>query len=337
MESTVRAGAWKGIVELVRRLGGEPADILQDVGLPADLLSDLNAYYPPDALVNTLETAARSLDRPDFGLMSGEFSPVDLGTLALGIMNSPSVRHGINMASRFIHIHNRGLLVEILPQDQAGLEFISIYALNPLYTNSVQMAERQVAGLCFHLKGLQGESYEPTEIRLTNARLSPPERYEKVIGLVPVFECATGGVVLTTEALDAPRPGCDEDIRELAEARLAAMGQANTEILSNKVDMLISGLLPGNDCTIARISSILGMHDRTLQRRLREEGTSFEQLKDRVKRRRAEALLAREDVSLTDVAFMLGYSESATFSRKARDWFGVPPRDYRQRLIGGQA
>lgn len=335
MQQTVRAGAWKGIAELTRRLGGDPAEIFSAVGLPDDLLDDPNTYHPQILLLETLDAAARILNRPDFGLLSGEYSPTDIGAITLGVMNSPTIREAVHLASRFIHVHNRGIIVDLVPDDRTGHELISVDALNPLYSNSVQVMERQIAGLCMHLKNLQGDAYNPVEIRMSHPQLAPSADYRAVLGMTPVFNCETGGVVMTTEALDAQRPGCDEDILKLVETRLSAMGEAPSATLSLKVEMLIRGLLPGTPCSMPRIATILGMHERTLQRRLRDEGVSFEQLKDRVKRRRAEALLAREDVSLTDVAFMLGYSESATFSRKARDWFGVPPRDYRQQLLSG--
>ena len=72
------------------------------------------------------------------------------------------------------------------------------------------------------------------------------------------------------------------------------------------------------------------MHPRTLQRRLREEGTSFEEIKDDVRRDAAARYLSQPDIPLTKVAALLGYSESSVLARSCRRWFDSSPRKVRE-------
>jgi AraC-like DNA-binding protein len=82
-----------------------------------------------------------------------------------------------------------------------------------------------------------------------------------------------------------------------------------------------------------KIAAILGMSERTLQRRLTAEGTSFQLLLDDTRRELARHYLGQRNVSLADIAYLLGFSNQSSFFRASRRWFGSSPRHYRVRLI----
>ena len=82
-----------------------------------------------------------------------------------------------------------------------------------------------------------------------------------------------------------------------------------------------------------KIAAVLGMSERTLQRRLTAEGTSFQLLLDDTRRELARHYLGQRTVSLADIAYLLGFSDQSSFFRAARRWFGSSPRDYRARLL----
>jgi AraC-like DNA-binding protein len=82
-----------------------------------------------------------------------------------------------------------------------------------------------------------------------------------------------------------------------------------------------------------KIAAVLGMSERTLQRRLTAEGTSFQLLLDDTRRELARHYLGQKTVSLADIAYLLGFSDQSSFFRASRRWFGSSPRDYRIRLI----
>ena len=88
---------------------------------------------------------------------------------------------------------------------------------------------------------------------------------------------------------------------------------------------VLRGMLNGTMPTLASLSARAGMSQRTLQRRLAESGTSFQELLQRVLRERSNDLLAGGRLSQTDIAFVLGYSEVSAFSRAYRSWTGHAP------------
>lgn len=99
--------------------------------------------------------------------------------------------------------------------------------------------------------------------------------------------------------------------------------------ISTQVRNFIIRLLVEGDCTHKRVSAALGLHPRTLQRRLRQEGESFQSIKDGVRREVALRYLQQPDASLVRLTEILGYSETSVLSRSCNRWFATSPRRLR--------
>src|SRR5690606_11023178 len=108
------------------------------------------------------------------------------------------------------------------------------------------------------------------------------------------------------------------------------------KVFTKRVTTMARSLIKGRECTREQTAKALGVHARTLQRRLKDEGTSFEKIKDNVRREWAERLLLEPSVSLSQIAQMLDYADSSTFSRSCRRWFGEAPRTYRLRMTSAR-
>ncbi|HWO08502.1 MAG TPA: helix-turn-helix transcriptional regulator, partial [Polyangiaceae bacterium] len=80
----------------------------------------------------------------------------------------------------------------------------------------------------------------------------------------------------------------------------------------------------------ALIARRLGLGERTLQRRLRDEGTSFAALLDEARAELARSYLGDSKLAIFEVAYLLGYSEPSAFNRAFRRWTGKSPREYRE-------
>ena len=104
--------------------------------------------------------------------------------------------------------------------------------------------------------------------------------------------------------------------------------------VSKRVHQAVWQVMRHGNASIDDVASMLHMHARTLQRRLMEEGTTFERVRDEVRRRLAEVYLANEVVPLVHVAQLLGYSNQSVLTRSCLRWFGKTPLAMRQDVIG---
>ena len=88
-----------------------------------------------------------------------------------------------------------------------------------------------------------------------------------------------------------------------------------------------------NTPDLRSVAKVMRMSPRSLQRLLMDQGTSFSQLLERARRQRVVQLLVREDLSISEIARMLGYSDPSNFGRAVRKWTGHSPKQWRARLL----
>jgi len=102
-------------------------------------------------------------------------------------------------------------------------------------------------------------------------------------------------------------------------------------VISAQVARHIADELQGGDSALGTIARKMAMSARTLQRRLEAEGTSFADVLDETRRHFAEAYIKEPELALTEIAYLLGFSEPSAFTRAFNRWFGVAPSQFRQR------
>ncbi|NRR33251.1 AraC family transcriptional regulator ligand-binding domain-containing protein [Oxalobacteraceae bacterium] len=108
---------------------------------------------------------------------------------------------------------------------------------------------------------------------------------------------------------------------------LETLARAEPPTLGAKVQALLAGMLPKGPPHRDEVAARLMMSERTLQRRLAEEGTSFTILVDDTRRELARQSLSCGELSLKMLSFQLGFSEPSAFYRACKRWFGMAPSD----------
>ncbi|MEZ5937299.1 MAG: AraC family transcriptional regulator ligand-binding domain-containing protein [Hyphomonadaceae bacterium] len=334
MREIVRADAWRGFRELVLELGGDPLEILTAAHVDEAALQFPERYLPLVCLIDSLEMAARRLKRPDFGLLLGAKTTLSvLGTLGIAADHASSGRAGLDVVARYIHLHCPALTLDSVPLPGTMREFVSVGVRTQSRAMMGQYYERHAGSLHRGLGILCGRSYRPLEVHFSTPRLNPIETYVEVFGVKPLFEQPAMGVVVERGILDAYQPGRNPSLRALAETYLSSLGPPRDDTFATRVAGVVRDMLSTGRCSSDNVARSIGMHERTMQRRLLSESTSFERIKDEVRRELAELLLGQPNLSITHIGHMLGYSDTSTFSRRAREWFGMPARRFRSELL----
>jgi len=117
--------------------------------------------------------------------------------------------------------------------------------------------------------------------------------------------------------------------------RLAQMPQSHG--IADRVRSELVDQLRGGEPSASRLAARLKMSVRSLNRLLAAENTSYQQLLDRLRRDLAERHLARQQMSISEVAFLLGYSELSSFHRAFKRWTGRTPAQFRQEFRAKQS
>jgi AraC-like DNA-binding protein len=331
----VRAEALRGFRELASELGGDGDALLRASGIDPAALADGDSYISYRRVMIVVERAAAALNCPDFGLRMAQITGAGmLGPLSVAMYNAETVRDAMAIARRFFHFHNPSVVIGLARFDDA-CDFISLEVRMRRPPKHPQTFERGVATVHSFLGAVCGGAYKPREVRFTHAALSPLAVYRAVFGVTPIFEAPEAGIVLVRTLIDAPQKGSNPQVRRIAEHFLESVAPPAAradDVLTPRARQIIARLMRSGEFAQADVARAFGLHERTLQRRLKAEDTSFEALRDEARRDWAQALLAQRNVPLSHIAEVLGYAEASAFTRASQRWFGASPREVRRRV-----
>lgn len=334
MRQIIRAAIWTGFREQVREFGGDPEAILARVHISSAQLDDPERYLPLRAFLEAQELAADVLGRPDFSLRMGSRDNFGArGPLAIAMLNAATGREALEICSRYLHVQSPAARLVLVPTPKPRRELLSLRMITPKGGPWRQNAERMAATANQFLSRIMSAAYRPVGVHLPHKQLAPLSAYREVFGVTPLFSQPQSGLVLDSKSLDALRPGRNAQLRRMAEMFLASISAERDMTFTERVSVIVEELIQAGDCSPAQTAATMALHERTLQRRLKAEGATFEQIKDDIRRREAETLLAQPDVPLSHIALSLGYGDSSAFTRSSRRWFGAAPSVVRARIL----
>lgn len=280
-----------------------------------------------------LQAAVQLTGDPDFGLKAGRLIDLaDGGALAYATGTAPTVRQAIMVGARYIKLLNDAMDFRLVIAGARA--FVHMDSSVPLPRAS---ADFQASAMRVHHRRTHATEIPDIEWWFTHERPENTEEYQRTFGeaslrfSMPHFSYSFDARFLDVAQTTADARQHDALIKQM-EAALAGIPRSST--LSDRVRTLILRQLPSGELNILVIAKELGVSRRTLTRHLAQEHTSFSDLVDDTRRRMALHYLEETDRSISSIAFLLGFSEVATFYRAFKRWTAGTPMRFRhaQRL-----
>jgi AraC-like DNA-binding protein len=175
-----------------------------------------------------------------------------------------------------------------------------------------------------------GESFKPARILFRQPEPAQPAAYYSFFRCELLFNSESSELLIDAAIADQQLSGANVQLETLLEQQIIdyVARLDKTDIKRGARSVLIK-LLPSGHVSIEEIAAKLSMSVRTLRRRLKDSGTSFKDLLAETRRELGERYIQDNSMSLTEVAFMLGFSDSSSFSRAYKKWTGQSPSNYR--------
>lgn len=326
---TIRATCLLQFAELCAELGADPADLLQRNGIRPEDAGRADRFISLRAAVQVMEATAERTATPDFGRrLAARRSIETIGPLGVAAQSAPTLEAAFTIFSTFISAHSPGLLVRLSPGPDAATAFFEFrIALEPP-TRQRQAIELGLGAALQILRAILGQAYCPLAVHIPHSALTPAADYVRYFGCTAHFAQPAAGFTMRGSDLRRPLQR-DDPTRDDAVAELCALVDGRAPSLTHAVTEIVRTLLPSGALTIGAAATQLGMHPRTLQRRLADEGASFATLVDNVRRQTAQRYLRDTDISLEHLTRLLGYSEQSVLTRSCRRWFSSSPTSYR--------
>ncbi len=331
MQLTHFAPATNMLWKHIESCGHDPAPVYRKAGINPALLTKSDARINISHVDELWRLVVELLDDPCFGIkMTEHWHPSFVGALGYAWCASSTLRTAFDRVVRYIHVVTEDLNIR-LEETGKGLKVIadlekSIFTL-PQHHDVV------ISVLMHMCRFNYGEELLPTEVCLAHEK--PP--CEKVISdffRIPVnYDAALSSVTLATKDVDLKLFSANRELALMHDEFLMKYlieikkGDIVQQIQSVIIDNLPSGKVSDN-----LIAKELNLSERSLQRKLKEQGTTFRTVLDDVREMAAIQYIKNPMNTMSDIAFLLGFSEQSAFSRAFKKWTGTSPVKYRNSL-----
>lgn len=310
--------------------GVETDDLLQDLGLTPDgpvdpaLMVSANQFYDFFASLAARDPEGLTLPlRVGASMRSDEY-----GAFGLAWKSAPDLRGSFVRSERYGHVLGSAETYS-LEQGPDGWFFQLDKAgdgqLGMLLSNEASMSAVDVIS-----KEVSTDRFMPLAVFFKHAPRGDKSAYEEHFGCPVHFNTERDALLVSEDSLDVPNRLGDETIAKFfdghLERELAVL--TNDEGLEQRVRHAVATVLSEGVPTLSLVATELGMGSRTLQRRLSENGHSFQSVVDSARKDLAQRLLRQTEYSLAEVAFLTGFSEQSGFTRAFKRWAGQTPRSY---------
>lgn len=314
-----------GAVNALLACDVKPAAVLKRIGLPPPVVLTPDAWIPNRLALALLAEAIRATGNPFYGLHAGEQYRFDrIGALGKRILQAQTLREALEAFIRNLGFCHADLAARLDEEGRRARLVVELLGHGP---DDARPYDEHVAVCLQKILALTVEEM-PFTVYLRHSRPRRTSELERVLGPSLRFKAQDTALVFDRELLDLPL----KDTPDEALSRWPVDKWPSADPVARAVMNTISNSIEDESPSVQGIASALGLQVRTLQRHLYQWGTTFESLLDEFRRERGLTLLQSGTCTMAEIAFRLGYSDTAHFTRAFRRWTGLPPRDYVARI-----
>jgi len=328
---TVQGGLTRLAADRVRSAGIKLQPLLSRVGLTVYQIDEPDRRISASNQIAFLEAAAEVLNDDLLGFsLAEEFDLRDLGLLYYVMASSDTLGDALKRAARYSRITNEAIVLQYQEAREPRLRLV--YSGIPRHAD-FQQIEFCVVAMVRASRVLSGRRFFPKRVSISHVRSRGIAKFAGSLG--KDLEFGSDADEIDFPAGSAKWTLVDADARlnkillKTCEESLSPR-KSNTGRFRTEVENAISPLLPHGQAKASIVAKKLGMSERTLTRRLAEEGVmTFNEILQQLKASLAIRYLEEDGIPISRIAWLLGFEEASSFSHACRRWTGKSPREFR--------
>ncbi|MEJ2139981.1 MAG: AraC family transcriptional regulator [Gammaproteobacteria bacterium] len=330
-ERTTIAAAARLIGETLRtQYAVDPAPVFVKAGIDATRLDVSGARYPWASMQRLWLEAAGACGDPCFGLSVGRnIRPTTFHALGFSWLASRTLLESLERLVRYTRLLTTAPVQLSLKESDGQWTLADrvmqrgIPGADDISVDAFLMA---IVGLC---RQASNKHFCPAEVHLRKASGEHADTYIRSFECPVYFGADVDSISFDKNALEAPLPGDNLELAlvndRIAEEYIEALDPST---VSTSVRKLLVELLPSGDANQQAIAKQMNRSLSTLQRQLAAEGTNYKDIREQTRRELAEQYVREGRYSLSQIAYLLGFSDQSNFSRAFRRWTGHSPGNY---------
>jgi len=336
-DGTVLAVSSRALVDACDRLGIDTVALLAEVDLSRKTLDDPDGRIPAGKVGALWRAAHAAANDPHLALHAAEALPMGayraIDHLA---RNASTIGDAFAQVSKYFPIINSTVRLPIDEQDDHRC--IGAVAAGGSAEPSLPYLEYTFAAIVLRVRVATGAAFPLVSVEFAAEAPGDTAEHERIFGCPVLFDRPRSVVRIARSVWDEPNALADAFLEEV----LVAHAQSVLETAPQGSSLVgAAGQVASKGLRLRRLSQDwvaqqLGLSRRTLQRRLEEAGVAYSQIIDAERSAYARELLAKNELAITEVAYLLGFSDQSAFTRAFRRWTDRTPASYRRALHSGK-
>ena len=327
----LRTGPILAVPQMLKEKGLDPARVLSEVGVEPSLLADSENTIPFASVGRLLQHCAERTGCAHFGLVLGERGGAEsLGVVGLLAQHAPDVATALRDIVLHLHLHDRGAIPTLSVCGDTAMLGYAIYQRGVVGTDHIYDAAMAIA---FNiLSELCGRGWAPTEVLFCHSEPPDIQPFRRCFRSPLRFDAEQTALIFPASWLKHRLLGANARLRGILEAEIDRLEEQVAVDLPDRLRCVLRNLLVSGRGSMDEVTQLFALHRRTLNRRLRAEGLTFQLLVEEVRFEIAHQLLRDTQMPLANIAGLLDYADAASFNRAFRRWSGTTPGAWRQSL-----
>jgi AraC-like DNA-binding protein len=335
MSKRTTAAIWvKSIAEVLASEGLDVGALLAAAGIDPAELETAGARLPSENISRLWELAVEKSGNPAIALAQHHIPrPQSFDVVGYTMMSCADLHAAFERLIRYLLILSDALTMT-MSEEHAGyrITFVLLGGDRLVPRQRIEFIFVTLIGFC---RWISGREVYASAMELPYPAPADLTPYRAAFRCPVTFNASRNSLLLSHSDMRLPLPTSNPVLAEMhdrfAGEYLRRFDHAKTSYQAREV---VIRRLPDGEPRRDQVAGELGMSERTLQRRLEEESTSFGQLLDETRRELAEQYLGRLNLTLAQAAYLLGFADQSSFFRACRRWFDVSPAQYRSQLLG---
>jgi AraC-like DNA-binding protein len=311
--------------------GIDPGPIFRQAGLTVTQMKDAESYVAANCQVALLNLAADALHDDLLGFhLAEEFELRLVDLLYFVLASSATLGEALAHIARYNPVANESM--KLICEQGKELKIGFSYAGMARHTDRHQM-EFWITALVRVSQHLTGRNLRPVRINVTHPRCAASARLEAYLGCAVTFAAGRDEIVFTRRAAELPLKDAEPYLNKVLVRHcedILSRRITPATALQVRVENAIAPLLPEGKVQAGGIARVLGIGRRTLTRRLAEENLTFNKILVGMRRELAQHYLKDPSISISEIAWRVGYREVAAFTTAFKRWTGVTPSQMRK-------
>jgi len=308
--------------------GHDPEPFYRDVGIDPKLLKKSGAQIRFSSVEKIWKKATEIIDDPCFGLQAaGCWHPSYGHALGYAWLTSHTLREALNRLARYIRIVSEAGSI-ILEDDSKCLTLVIDYKSPEMILPA--MVDTFMAVLIHMCRMNYGENLKPIVVNFVHPEPQCAEKYFDLFRSSVYFSASRDSISFSSNDIDKNLPGSNPHLASIND-KIIINYLANLEKgdIIHRVKACIIDLFQSGEVAFEKVAKTIVMSERSLQRKLNEEGTTFRTILDETRKELALSYVRDLDITLSEIAFLLGFSEQSAFSRAFKRLTGMSPSEAR--------